>query len=808
MKRYWRILVVVLCAFAGALPANAQNPIAQPASAQESSTRELVIEYIARCLSLGKEVIMEPEATCKPYEQGHKVLDQAAIPLSETGAICQDKDDPRRLSADIIKRIAAQTTYTIAPSGIRILGGVFCGGLDLVGLDLAYSLILDYSLFYGPVNARNFKTTSDLSFDNSLLTGSFTLTRATVGGSIYSSAGLVEAVTVSDTKIGGSWHFNNAIILDDARLSQLSISGDLLLNGSAFSWFWLQSSHVGGALELNDTEARCAYHIKASTVGYITAQEAGFGGIKTTQSTEQTPAIDYSWWRRKIPGGPGKAAVQDLFASAVVKKALDSKSNAIETGKKDKATDPVAIYGCLKDSPTTHLEEPATDLEFLIIDTAVQSSLCVSSFEWPAPKGPEPDESYPPTVVGLRETKVGGSLILRPWTGNSGQAVDIGQPSPNLLSDKRVLEVMGLSAGVFEADFSQDPQSYSKHLDELDFARIENNAATCDQKSEERLGRETIHEGQPSIREALRWLDLKVTDSSQPLTAFINAFEKAGADATDLRVERARLDLQKRTKPFLDSLRGASRTLFANPLLGHSPYDYTLSSSASASTIKTSYTLLGGVIAIAAAVIECGTIAFQWVLWGLADSGLRPAKVIWPILFVLGAFWIWCWFKLRIVGFEAVESEKQSSHIDGNHKSGPPHSELPESPAKPSGSPTKPDIWPITFLFLFDHLIPAYHIREQHYSFSNVYLRRRPKRREVDPLSSNKIVAASGGADPSATAKSDAFYDMSYLWRNYQVRPGNRSDYERLERSLVVLRLIGIVLSAFLLAAVNALISK
>jgi hypothetical protein len=794
MKRdLHRVLIVSICFFGGVLPTQAQDHIAQPAPIQEFSTPEPVIETIARCLSLGKEIIMNPDAQCVQYEKGGSVLGNARIPLNETGAICQNENDPRRLSPDVVKRVAAQKAHAIAPTGIRILGGVFCKGLDLVGLSLTYSLVLDRSFFNGPVTARNFQTTNDLSLDNSILMGSLGLTRAAIGGSIYSSAGFVRALTVSDTKVGGSWHFNNAAILDDARISQLSITGDFLLNGSAFSWFWLQSSRVGGALELNNTEARCAYHIKASTIGYVTANETGFGSIETTQPNASGPPIDYSWWHRKFTNGPGNAAVQELFASPAIKNVLVDELKEIRSATAAKTDSHAAVYGCYKKSSATNLKPP-TDLEFLIADSTIQTTLCITSFEWPTPDGRIPDESQPSTIIGLRETKVGGSLILRPWIGGANTS----HFTPNVSkSGKKVLEAIGVSADLFVFNFSQDSNSYSKYLDELDFARIENNAAECDQKNEELLGGAIIPEGQPSIKDALRWLDLKVTDSSQPLTAFINAFEKAGSDATDLRVERARLDLLKRTKPFLDSLDRVSQSLFERFSLGHDPSDYALRSNDAGSTSTASYSLRGSALG----VIECGAIAFQWLLWALADSGLRPQKVIIPIIIVILLFWIWCWFKLRIVGFEALDDKKQSSHADGKDKSASTEAEMP-------GKSTKPDIWPITLLFLFDHLIPAYHIREQHYSFARVYLKLPRKRAKPTPLPANETAVVGGDAASDVTEESNPSYDMPYLWARHQVRPGNHGDYERLERSLVLLRLLGIVLSAFLLAAVNALISK
>jgi hypothetical protein len=90
--------------------------------------------------------------------------------------VCRNNDDPRRLPADTIKRIAAYKGLHIGPTGIRIIGAVFCSdpsiargrppfeqiGLDLAGLNLEYSLILDRSVVNGTVDARNLRVKGDL----------------------------------------------------------------------------------------------------------------------------------------------------------------------------------------------------------------------------------------------------------------------------------------------------------------------------------------------------------------------------------------------------------------------------------------------------------------------------------------------------------------------------------------------------------------------------------------------------------------------------------------------------------------------
>ena len=63
-------------------------------------------------------------------------------------------------------------------------------------------------------------------------------------------------------------------------------------------------------------------------------------------------------------------------------------------------------------------------------------------------------------------------------------------------------------------------------------------------------------------------------------------------------------------------------------------------------------------------------LAYQWLLWGLADHGFRPSKALVATVLVLGAFGLWFWFGLRIVGFEPKSEEKseQNKTKKGNEK--------------------------------------------------------------------------------------------------------------------------------------------
>jgi hypothetical protein len=192
--------------------------------AADFNTPDTVFHAIAQCLSAGDEIVMVPQLHCVAYETGHKEPAIQNIQLkTDIDPICQNASHPRRLSADVIKRLAVQKEMPVAPSGIRILGAVFCETVDLVGLDLPYSLVLDSSSFKDSIDARNFRTKSDLSLDYGLILGSLVLTRAHVEGSVYESASFVNKLVAVDTEVGGTWWLRNTILLRDASIRGVSI---------------------------------------------------------------------------------------------------------------------------------------------------------------------------------------------------------------------------------------------------------------------------------------------------------------------------------------------------------------------------------------------------------------------------------------------------------------------------------------------------------------------------------------------------------------------------------------------------------
>ena len=366
------------------------------------------------------------------------------------------------------------------------------------------------------------------------------------------------------------------------------------------------------------------------------------------------------------------------------------------------------------------------------------------------------------SILALNGTRVTGNLIID-LAGAAGANPQPGTDAYKQAVGKHKLESIGASAGALIYNFNDEAAPYYTYIDGLNFDRIHNAAPACTGDMVQLATQVEL----PSTDKVLHWLQKNKAPSSQPFTAFAAAFERAGESAVNLRIGRQTYDLCAKTARWaiprwLASVTGQCQrpeeeadpapTPATQQDLARHPGEVPAAGPAPSQGVLDS---------IANSAVDLVMIAFNWGLYGLADFGLRPAKVVWSILVAVLAFAAWFWLCLGVIGFEPKRKDD----------------------AAPAGTP---DIWPLGVLFLFDRLIPLYQIRDQHYSISKYY--RRATRGEL------KTAPADSAPKP-----------MLFLGRKVLVTPATEAEARRIEKWLVVLRLIGAIFTIFLLAAVGSL---
>ena len=127
-------------------------------------------------------------------------------------------------------------------------------------------------------------------------------------------------------------------------------------------------------------------------------------------------------------------------------------------------------------------------------------------------------------------------IDLRGNTSVNANRLSSALENHELLTRKHRFEAIGVTAGALILDFSD--HLYFTYLDDLKF-NLTHRIKTIDRPTcANYRSIDTTKVDQPSATEVLSWLDKNSGSSLQPFTAFIQAFEQNGENATQLKVDR------------------------------------------------------------------------------------------------------------------------------------------------------------------------------------------------------------------------------------------------------------------------------
>jgi hypothetical protein len=722
---------------------------------------------ISKCLRQDKEAVLFSDGVhCKAYHQGWPFLKEKAPDTPFDFDLTRDcpkepseSFDARRLSADAIQQLMNEAKARVGPAGIRILGAVFCESVKLVGIELPFSLVLDNSVFARGVEMRNLRTKGDLSLDRSLVFDHLTIIRSQIEGSFFGDKSFVQNLSIGNSTINTSASFTESVLFESAQIYNSSVARELSIRGSALSYFITQFSNIGGVLDLSHSEARCAYHVNKSEIGYLVAKGAGFGTVVLENGADKTPG--YYVWR----GDNFTRPVDHVLSNSEVKKRVRA------------------------DTCTGPFSRPHR-AQFFIFDSNVKSSLCVNEFRWLGPRDAGPyvsdqffrpmpgAEQYLRTIVAINGNTIGSNLIVDLWPKNADR------DHLDYKVSKRLhrLEIIGVKAGGLAINFDTENEShFTTAVDGLQFDRLYSAHASCeyggsdtappiyDDRTLSIISDFTETLELPKVEDALKWLDLNTIESTQPYTAFATAFRNAGVDGTPITVARENRELCERAARWLPLviLRQFCRDAAERREGGvdESSKYLTLKPQFRPVAPEGGWSELGTTLmSIPSQLSDFALLGFHGGLYFLADHGYRPAKVLWWVTLTLLGFWAWFLWPLKVVAYAS--------------KKGSP----PSGPALED-----PDIRPIGFLFLFDRLLPAYQIDPAHYEIEKYF-----RRIAVANVSSIPF--------PPPLVRRLLFIE----WPVEQVT--DRKEIARIENSLRLLRILGVVFAIFLAAAVSAMV--
>lgn len=408
---------------------------------------------------------------------------------------------------------------------------------------------------------------------------------------------------------------------------------------SALTYFLAQFSQINGLLDLSHSEARCAYHINKSEIGYLVAKRTGFGTAIPPPSYSSENYDKYYDWR------------QNYFT------------------KKNRFPPYPRIQRLLEPTGCVNEFHNPNRAEFFIFDSKIKSSLCISEFKWLAHRDTSPffftkefknpdskDEEYLRTNIAINGDEVGKNLIIDLWPAYKGPPPSL----DSLVSPKlHTFEAIGLNMGALIIDFSDTRRRHVTTIDGLVFDRIYQARASCEfggsdspappNESRKFSIIEDFREPLelPEVEHVLNWLAYNKIGSTQPYTAFAEAFHKVGIDNSRILVAREDREVCGRAAnwlpapiiaPFCPEIveresRAARRAAReAQHIESASP-----DSSQKLDAWKQMGNFLEGIGNLS---IDLAQLLFRGGLWALADHGYRPGKVLFWAAAALGLYWI------------------------------------------------------------------------------------------------------------------------------------------------------------------------
>ncbi|MEF3367165.1 hypothetical protein V3H18_11530 [Methylocystis sp. 9N] len=638
---------------------------------------ETVLARVIICLVRGMEAVLTPGlngVACAAASRGASFLDArppgADKPRSDpperikAEGICSNpQSDMRVLPRGFVKELVREAKDRVDPKGVRIIGAIFCDGIDLSGLDIAYTLALDRSIFRcakstecrrSPVEIRNFRTKGDLSLDGVVSYERILITRAEISGSFFAQLAYMPKLVISDATIIGSVRMNGTLFRDELSVENVKVAGDVDVSSSYFSHFALLKNQIDGALDLTKSQARCSYDIRKNDIDDVIGAEFGFGGVRSLSAFATKDDAIFGF---KDP------AANEVSAYA---RYANPRSEPI-------AKDEARFTKC--GSPRSI--DPGV---FVFIDNHVEHSLCVRDFGWLTDDNGRSRDSN----IYLNEDVVDGATWLD--IVRAPEADKTVAPADRM----PVLSIFNFETGTLVLDFDVVAKDIAIRVNGLHFKRVYTAKDRCESALSPRSSARQAQAmkrtggrrfppdlGLPSADQVTAWVKKNEFwtkkdrfTGTQPFAEFIGVFEKAG----DLEAAR---ELKIKAETAVVEARLCKNWGFHCDGLDSSDW-------------KSEEGLLARMEARIVSII-------QYVLWWLADHGYRPEGVIKYVALTVVAFWLLLQLVLGVVGYSVDEG-------------------------KGKGEERPPRIKPISLMFLLGKLIPAYNIREEHAKRTTFYV--------------------------------------------------------------------------------------
>ncbi|MBI1980476.1 MAG: hypothetical protein HYS63_02720 [Methylocystis sp.] len=560
-----------------------------------------------------------------------------------------------------------------------------------------------------PIEIRNFQTKGDLSFDYAISPASVRITRSEIAGSFYSQGAYLSKLAIIDTLVHGSVNAPDSLMDDELTIENTKVDGDVDLAHSFFSHLVFLKNHVGGALDLGQSQARCSFDIRKNEIDDVVAVEFGFGDVRKSDKGEE------------------------LFG---FKPANEKSSSAYQ---RFTAPDSQIFKGENPFPRPCDYVRSIVPGSFVFIENHIKYSICLRDFSWLVDNQNLSEKS----IIYLNEDVVDGATWLD--IKNPVRPVSAGRERK-----RPELSIFNLQTGTFVLDFEVATKDVLVKVNGLHFERVYSAKDKCETALSPRATKEKarprdandIPQFPPSLRlpkpeHVTAWVKKNTFKGTQPFAQFVSVFERAG-DSDAARELKIQGETTTVMRSFCKSWGFYCENENDNP--GEMSNEGKQADGLASDIGRAFQRMEDRLVAL-----------LQFSLWHLAAHGFRPERVVWFALGILLVYWLAIQLA-GVVGFSVVDER------------GP--GELPR-------------IQPIGLIFLFDKLIPAYKLREDHSKPLQYYVL----------------------ADPKQTA-----YPFKRFFTVWNVTEASERQQRTIMFCFDLLRWFGLIIAIFLFAAIGRLV--
>ncbi|MGJ0620324.1 MAG: hypothetical protein ACR65Z_06365 [Methylocystis sp.] len=516
-------------------------------------------------------------------------------------------------------------------------------------------------------------------------------------------------MAIIDTIVHGSVNVPDSLVGDELTIENTKVDGDVDLAGSFFSHLVFLKNHVGGVLDLGQSQARCSFDIRKNEIDDVVAVEFGFGDVRKSDKGEEFFGF--------TEGNKKSSSAYRRFTGP---------DSQIFNGENPFSKPCDYVRSIVPGS-------------FVFIENHIKYSICLRDFSWLVDDKNLPEKS----IIYLNENVVDGATWLD--IKNPAHSVSGGRAR-----NRPALSIFNLQTGTFVLDFEVATKDVLVRVNGLHFERVYSAKDKCETALSPRATKEKarprdandIPKFPPSLHlpepeHVTAWVKKNEFKGTQPFAQFVSVFERAG-DADAARELKIQGETTTVMRSFCKSWGFYCESETDNP-----------SDMANEGKQADGVT---SVIGRAFQRMEDRLVALlQFSLWHLAAHGFRPERVVWFALGILLVYWLAIQLA-GVVGFSVAEEQ---------------------SPGEP------PRIQPIGLIFLFDKLIPAYKLREDHSKPLQFYVL----------------------ADPKQAA-----YSFKRFFAEWNVTEASERQQRVINFCFDLLRWFGLIIAIFLFAAIGRLV--